>query len=245
MIHLFLFILLLQIISGQNLENSNTSPIHILGSIKTKENSKDLNTNFNPSWVKDLKILLPCKNIKIPTRASRLPNASRDYRNGIHRGIDFFVNWGTDVRAVANGFIVRADHNYKEYPADFRVKMLESSGKVGHTPSDIFNSVLLGKAVFLDHGFDLVPGFRVITIYAHLSHINKNIKPGAVIKAGNVMGKSGNSGTRESTVGLKDGAHLHWEMILQKGEQEIYLGKDVPNPQLYAMLRRIFYKANP
>jgi hypothetical protein len=46
-------------------------------------------------------------------------------------------------------------------------------------------------------------------------------------------------------VGLKDGAHLHWEMILQKGEQEIYLGKDVPNPQLYAMLRRIFYKSNP
>ncbi len=59
------------------------------------------------------------------------------------------------------------------------------------------------------------------------------------------MGQSGNSGTRESTVGLKAGAHLHWEMILQKGKQEIYLGKDVPNPQLYAMLRRIFYKANP
>ena len=76
-------------------------------------------------------------------------------------------------------------------------------------------------------------------------HINKNIKPGAVIKAGDVMGKSGNSGTRESTVGLKGGAHLHLEMILQKGEQEIYLGKDVPNPQLYAMLRRIFYKSNP
>ena len=110
---------------------------------------------------------------------------------------------------------------------------------------DIFNNILLGRAIFLDHGFDLIPGFRVITIYAHLSHIEKNIIPGAVIKAGDVIGKSGNSGTRESTVGLKAGAHLHWEMILQKGKQEIYLGKDVPNPQLYAMLRRIFYKANP
>mgnify|MGYP001164193049 CR=1 FL=1 len=94
------------------------------------------------------------------------------------------------------------------------------------------------------HGFELVSGFRAITIYAHLSHINKNIKPGTIIKAGDVIGNSGNSGTRESTLGLKSGAHLHWEMILQKGKQEIYLGKDVPNPQLYAMLRRIFYKAS-
>ena len=49
--------------------------------------------------------------------------------------------------------------------------MLKASAKVGKTPSDIFNNILLGKAVFLDHGFELVPGFRVITIYAHLSHI--------------------------------------------------------------------------
>jgi murein DD-endopeptidase MepM/ murein hydrolase activator NlpD len=175
----------------------------------------------------------------------RLPNAPRDYRSGTHRGIDFFANWGTPVKSVSDGIVIRADHGYEEVPADFRVNLLSASAKVGNTPSDIFNNILLGKAIFLDHGFDLIPGFRVITIYAHLSHINKNIIPGAVIKVGDVIGKSGNSGTRESTVGIKAGAHLHWEMILQKGKQEIYLGKDVPNPQLYAMLRRIFYKENP
>ena len=73
---------------------------------------------------------------------------------------------------------MRADHNYKEVPADFREDMLKASAKVGKTPSDIFNNILLGKAVFLDHGFELVPGFRVITIYAHLSHIENSIKPG-------------------------------------------------------------------
>jgi len=55
------------------------------------------------------------------------------------------------------------------------------------------------------------------------------------------MGKTGNSGIRESTLGSRAGAHLHWEMILQKDEQEIYLGKDVSNPDLYEMLNRIFY----
>ena len=90
----------------------------------------------------------------------RLPNAPRNYRNGTHRGLDFFANWGTPVRSVADGVVVRSDLHYEEVPADFRENLLKATTKVGHTPSDIFNSVLLGKSVFLDHGFDLIPGFR-------------------------------------------------------------------------------------
>ena len=237
---IFLFLILIQIIQGQNLENSNTSPIYILGSIEKSNNPSESNTAFDLSWVKDLKLLLPCKGIMIPKRASRLPNAPRDYRNGTHRGVDFFANWGTDIRAVADGFVVRADHNYKEYPADFRVEMLKSSGKVGHTPSDIFNSVLLGKAVILDHGFDLVPGFRAITIYAHLSSIKNDLTGGSVVKAGQIIGKTGNTGTRPSTLGTKKESHLHWELILQKDTKEVYLGKDVQYEKLYEMLKNIF-----
>ena len=103
--------------------------------------------------------------------------------------------------------------------------MLKASAKVG-TPSDIFNNILLGKSVFLlDHGFELVPGFRVITIYAHLSHIEKSIRPGYKISAGELIGKSGNTGMRESTIGSKAGSHLHWELILQKGEGRNILRK--------------------
>ena len=170
----------------------------------------------------------------------RLPNAPRDYRSGTHRGIDFFANWGTPVNAVADGIVIRADQHYEEVPADFRENLLKVSAKVGNTPSDIFNSVLLGKAVFLDHGFELVPGYRTITIYAHLSHIEKDIKSGSMIKRGQMIGKSGNTGMRESTIGSRAGSHLHWEMILQKGKEEIYLGKDMPNPELYQMLTKIF-----
>ena len=245
MIKKILSILLFQFIFSQSLENSNTSPMHVLGTINKIDKSEKQNETFNISWVKDLKLLLPCKNTKVPKRSARLPNAPRDYRNGTHKGIDFFANWGTEVNAVAKGFVIRADHNYNEYPANFRNKMLRSAEKVGHTPSDIFNNVLLGKAVFLDHGFDLVPGFRTITIYAHLSSIENNIAGGTLVEAGQIIGRTGNSGTKPSTLGTKKDAHLHWEMILQKNNKEIYLGKDVPYEKLYDMLVNIFQKHPP
>ena len=243
MYHSLIVFLLNSILFCQIIESSKNSPLNVLSSkILTNKIIKldDKKLEFNPGWVDSLKLVLPCENVKVPKRAMRLPNAPRDYRNGVHKGIDFFANWGTPVRAVAEGIVIRSDLFYEEVPAEFRESMLESSAKVGNTPSDIFNSILLGKAVFLDHGFDLVPGFRVISIYAHLSHIDKKIKPGYVMKSGEFMGKSGNTGMRESTLGSKSGSHLHWEMILQRDKDEIYLGKNLKNPELYEMLKKIF-----
>ena len=162
-------------LKSQTLDNPNTSPVHTLGAIEKDTLITIRSSSFNPEWVKDLKLLLPCENINLSKRSSRLPNAPRKYRNGTHRGIDFFANWGTNIRAVAPGVVIRADHHYNEYPPKFRDQLLQACGIVGHTPSDIFNNVLLGKAVFLDHGFNLVPGFRTISIYAHLSDIDKKI----------------------------------------------------------------------
>jgi len=233
--------LLICIVNAQIAEEPKNSPISLLSNIKKFDNiiEEDLSV-FNMEWVDSLKILLPCANVPVPKRTMRLPNAPRDYRSGTHRGIDFFANWGTPVRSVADGIVVRSDNYYEEVPPGFRENLLKSSARIGNTPSDIFNNVLLGKAVFLDHGFDLIPGFRTITIYAHLSSIEKGVKAGKKIKQGELLGKSGNTGMRESTLGSKAGSHLHWEMILQNGENEIYLGKDVPNPELYNMLIKIF-----
>ena len=227
---------------SQVLENPNTSPVYILGTIK-KDTSKILHPHsFNPEWVKSLKLLLPCENINLSKRSSRLPNAPRKYRNGTHRGIDFFANWGTNIRAVASGVVIRADHHYKEYPAEFREQLLQACGIVGYTPSDIFSNVLLGKTVFLDHGFDLIPGFRTISIYAHLSDIDIKVIGGAKVEAGQSIGKTGNSGTRPSTLGTKKEAHLHWELILQRDNQEMYLGQGMEYEKLYEMLSTIFHK---
>ena len=235
------YIIFFEIITAQTGESLKNSPLFVLSEIEKKTPiTPDTLLEFNPDWVSSLKLILPCENVNIPKRTMRLPNAPRRYRNGTHKGIDFFANWGTPVKAVADGIVVRSDQNFKEVPSDFRENMLSATTKVGYTPSDIFNSILLGKAVFLDHGFDLVPGFRTITIYAHLSHIEKNIKPGEKVVGGQLIGNSGNTGMRESTLGSKSGSHLHWELILQKNDQEIYLGKNIPNPELYNMLYNIF-----
>ena len=229
------------LLQAQAIERPKNSPLSILSTIE-RYNPKEDSTivRFNKNWVDSLTLRLPCDNVPVPKRAMRLPNAPRDYRSGIDRGVDFFANWGTPVRAVADGIIIRADHDYEEVPAEFREGLLEASSRVGHTPSDIFNSILLGQAIFIDHGFDLVPGFRSITIYAHLSYIEKNLRPGTKVLRGDLLGGSGNTGMRESTLGSKAGSHLHWEMILQKGSDEIYLGKGMSNPELYDMIAKIF-----
>ena len=239
-VYFYLFLALTSL-NAQTPNLPKNSPISVLSSIETVniENSNEIAT-FDPRWVDSLSLSLPCYGVPVPKRTMRLPNAPRNYRKGIHRGLDFFANWGTPVRSVADGVVVRSDLHYEEVPADFRENLLKATTKVGYTPSDIFNNVLLGKSVFLDHGFDLIPGFRTISIYAHLSYIEREIVPGAVVKRGELLGKSGNTGMRESTIGSKAGSHLHWEMILQKGEQEIFLGKGMSNPELYDMLLRIF-----
>ena len=185
-------------------------------------------------------LILPYKGSDIPTRASLLPNAPRAHRSDIHRGIDFQAIWGTPIRSVADGIVIRSDLTYKEVEPDFRVEMLRRTTTLGRTPSDIFNELLLGQAVIIDHGFDLFPGFRVITIYAHLSYINPNIKPGYTIKSGEVFAKSGNTGTSPSTLGKRDQSHLHWELILQDSHGEYYFGQALGYDSLRDALNELF-----
>ena len=190
--------------------------------------------------LKSLKLLIPCENVSVPKQPLLLPNAPRAYRHGTHRGVDFYVNWGTPIRAVADGVIIRAEHGYKEMSADFRLDALGDAKILGRTPSDIFEHLLLGQAVYIDLGFDLVPGYRTVTIYAHMSHINSSITIGSTVRRGEIIGRSGNTGTKDSTLKKKTGAHLHWEMILQNKAGEYYLGQGETHEVLYPFMENLF-----
>lgn len=188
----------------------------------------------------NLSLSLPCDRIPIPRRASRLPNTPRAYRQGIHRGIDFFAPWGTPVRAVAEGTVIQAEHTFQEVAPALRDTLLAAAWRLGRTPSDVFNHILLGQAVYIDHGFDLVPGYRVVSIYAHLAQIQPEIRPGVKVKTGQLIGQTGNTGTEDSTLGKRSGAHLHWELILQDQSGEYYLGQGLGYDELYPLLVTIF-----
>ena len=61
----------------------------------------------------------------------------------------------------------------------------------------------LGRIIVIDHGY----GYE--TLYAHLSSVPKEIKRGAEVTRGQLIGYSGNSG-------LTEGPHLHYELRDEK-----------------------------
>ena len=192
------------------------------------------------SYLSDLKLLYPCEGITLPEETWLLPNASRSYRHGIHRGIDFVANYGSEVRAVASGTVIRADHHYEEFNPAFREELLAEAAAIGRTPSDVFNNILVGQSVIIDHGTELVTGKRLISIYAHLSHIDSDIQVGSTVVQGQQLGLSGNSGTKPATLGGKSGAHLHFELIIQDAEGERYLGQELTVEEVKVLLERLF-----
>ncbi len=192
------------------------------------------------SYLSDLKLLYPCEGITLPEETWLLPNASRSYRHGIHRGIDFVANYGSEIRAVASGTVIRADHHFEEFNPDFREQLLAEAAAIGRTPSDVFNNILVGQSVIIDHGTEMVPGKRLISLYAHLSHIDSDIQVENKVGRGQRLGLSGNSGTEPATLGEKSEAHLHFELIIQDAEGERYLGQELTVEEVKALLEKLF-----
>ena len=194
----------------------------------------------NFSYLSSINLLLPCPDVTLPDQSNLLPNAARQYRNGIHRGIDFQADYGTPVLSVMDGIVIRSDHSFQEVTPLFRQSLLKKAARIGRTPFDVFDNILLGRSVFIDHGTDLVPGKRLLSIYAHLSEIDSIIQVGREVKTGQILGLAGNSGTSDGTKGNKAGAHLHFELIIQDADGERYLGQGLETDELYTLLSNLF-----
>ncbi len=210
-------------------ENSDPAPMAV---------SAPLRDDF--AYLSPGTFLLPCAGFDVPKRPNLLPNAPRSYRNGIHRGIDFPAPYGNESRAVADGVVIRADQGYREITNEFRESLLEKAEAIKRTPSDIFEHVLLGRSVFLDHGLEIASGKRIISIYAHLAEIDVNLRTGESVKRGQLLGLVGNSGTSDGARGTKNGAHLHFEIIIQDENGERFLGQGLDHAELLDLVESVF-----
>ncbi|RXI98161.1 M23 family peptidase [Anaerobacillus alkaliphilus] len=157
----------------------------------------------------------PIEGAKVSTIPNHLPGAKRAYRNGYHEGIDWYayasgqhISTTTPVYAMAEGVIVRADHDYQEYVSqENRNQDLHLTVKLGETPEYIFDR-LRGRQVWVQYDKG------VMNRFAHLDSIPEDIKVGDVVNSSTVIGYVGNSGTSGAV--KKDGTqlHLHQDILI-------------------------------
>ncbi len=166
-----------------------------------------------------------------------LPNAGREYRSGVHAGIDFIcLEFGRTARAALPGRVVfRVDGYVDPTPAD-RSALLATAGLVGTTPPWTL-AMLYGNFVVMDHG--VVDGVgHVVSIYAHLDEIDDAVHLGADLAAGDPIGLIGNHGTAPAASGLDDprSIHLHWELYVDG----VYLGAGLGTAETATLYEALF-----
>lgn len=179
--------------------------------------SKPELASYSPQEIADYLSFLqnPIPGARVSVRDSHLPGAPRTYRGGVHEGIDWYsygsgmkIDKNTPVYSMADGVVVRADFDYQEMTPEEREKLLEQGRKnKGQTPEPILDK-LRGRSVWVQYDKG------VMARYVHLDRIASNVKVGEKIRAGELIGYVGNSGTSDGAKGTNQGLHLHLDILL-------------------------------
>jgi murein DD-endopeptidase MepM/ murein hydrolase activator NlpD len=166
----------------------------------------------------------------LPKGDQLMPNAPREYRQGVHEGVDLYptdnctpIGKGTPVIAAKDGVVVRADLTYTDLDAASLARIM--ADPTSEASFDAFR----GRQVWIDHGSG------VVTRYCHLSGVETGIVPGTRVKAGQLIAFVGETGTPESVVNPGHEYHLHWELRIG----DSFLGKGLPA----AEVRRLYQAA--
>ncbi len=160
-------------------------------------------------------IAYPLTGVALPRHPGVWPGARRLYRYGVHQGVDFFcdaattgrVVMGTTVRAADAGKVVRADVNFRDMDSATYARVMQQC-RAEHSTSERNEDLLRGCQVWIDHGNGLM------TKYAHLNSVKKNLKVGSYVARGDVIGYVGVSGTGQNLPGAVKHPHLHFEIWL-------------------------------
>ena len=149
----------------------------------------------------------PIEGACLPLGDQLMPNAPREYRQGIHEGIDFYnidncteIGLGTPVVAAKAGTILRIDHDYVDITAE------EMEGLLANPRTEEALDRFRGRQVWIDHGDGTA------TRYCHLSGVVAELQVGARVEQGQTIAFVGESGTPSSINAPGSEFHLHWEL---------------------------------
>jgi murein DD-endopeptidase MepM/ murein hydrolase activator NlpD len=172
----------------------------------------------------------------LPESDQLMPNAPREYRSGVHEGVDFYsvdncttIEKGTPAVAAKDGVVVRADDDYHPLTQE---ELATAEARIAAGGENDFQvlDVFRGRQVWIDHGKG------VVTRYAHLSAIPDEIRDGVTVAQGQTVGFVGDSGTPESISSPGSEIHLHWELRAGDG----FLGAGLPPEEVRAIYERLF-----
>ena len=172
----------------------------------------------------------------LPEGDQLMPNAPREYRSGVHEGVDFYgydncatIEEGTPVVSAKDGVVSRVDRDYRALTQE-ELDAANARIAAGETNAADILDLFRGQQVWIDHGKGIV------TRYAHLGGVAPDIAEGQRVAAGTVIGYVGDSGTPESISNPGPETHLHWE--LRTGET--FLGMGLPPEEVRAVYEKLF-----
>lgn len=181
-------------------------------------------TSTSTSNLLGMHLILPIAGACLTPDDDQMPNAPRDYRKGVHEGVDFFTSYvcvdvpkDLPALAVADGTVIRADHDYRRLTQAQIDELEAESAAQGYTSPGTLDK-FRGRQVWIDHGNGIV------TRYCHLDGVPKDILPGAHVKQGQTIGYIGDSGTPESASNPDFEIHLHFEIRI--GDTYLAAGLD-------------------
>jgi len=164
---------------------------------------------------------LPIEGAVLPTESNLLPNAEREYRGGIHEGVDFFYRndgaqypCGTRILAARAGWVVRADHEWRAMPPR-EYEFLTGALRVKRDEAQLDR--LRGRQVWIRSADG------VVVRYCHLQAVAPDAAVGLQVERGTLLGLMGNTGTIDGAKGTGQNCHLHFEIWPTPAA---FLGKD-------------------
>ncbi len=179
---------------------------------------------------------MPIAGACLPSSDNLMPNAPREYRAGIHEGVDFYTGYncvqvpvGQPALAAKAGTVIRADTSFVEMTLGELNEILARTQAQGYTDAAALDK-FRGRQVWVDHGNG------VVTRYCHLSGIPEGIVEGTSVSAGQTVGFVGDSGTPEANTAPGIEIHLHWEVRVDNS----YLGAGLPADEVRALYERLF-----